>query len=191
MRKIHIDFAPPGLRRTLFHTPRAAWGLLWLCLCAAMLLLSNGMHYRRQLVDHAAQAERMRAHERAMAATARADKSLLPAGPAPAPVPAARAAAVNAVILRLNVPWRALRDAVQNVTPAGVGLLALAPDANRRSVRITAEAKDSAAMLGYVAELERGGWFRAVRLARHEIDEGRPERPLRFEVDAVWSGDAP
>jgi Tfp pilus assembly protein PilN len=100
-------------------------------------------------------------------------------------------AAVNAVILRLNLPWRALRDAVQHATPAGVGLLALAPDANRRSVRITAEAKDSEAMLGYVDALERGGWFRAVRLARHEIDEARPERPLRFEVDAVWSGDTP
>jgi hypothetical protein len=75
MRRVHIDFAPPGLRRTLFHTPRAAWGLFWLCICAALLLLSNGVHYARQLKAHA---ERVQAHERAIAAREREDRPSAP-----------------------------------------------------------------------------------------------------------------
>jgi Tfp pilus assembly protein PilN len=98
---------------------------------------------------------------------------------------------VNAAVLQLNLPWRALRDAVREATPAGVALLALEPDARRRSLRITAEAKDSDAMLDYVAALGRGGWFGAVHVARHEIDERHPQRPLRFQVDAAWGGEGP
>jgi Tfp pilus assembly protein PilN len=106
--------------------------------------------------------------------------------PARAPVPPAQATAVNAAVLQLNLPWRALHDAVQSATPAGIALLALEPDAKRSSLRITAEARSSDDMIGYVEALRQQDWFSAVALVRHEINEQDPNRPIRFQVDAAW-----
>jgi Tfp pilus assembly protein PilN len=101
-------------------------------------------------------------------------------------VPPAQAGAVNASVQQLNVPWRGLHDAVQAATPATIALLALEPDAKKSSVRITAEAKTSDDMIAYVEQLQRVEWFSAVLLARHEINEQDPNRPIRFQVDAQW-----
>jgi Tfp pilus assembly protein PilN len=102
------------------------------------------------------------------------------------PVPEAQAAAVNAAVLQLNLPWRALHDAVQAGTPANIALLAMEPDARKNSVRITAEAKSSDDMIAYVEQLQKGDWFSAVLLSRHEINEQDPNRPIRFQLDAQW-----
>jgi Tfp pilus assembly protein PilN len=69
-----------------------------------------------------------------------------------------------------------------------VALLALEPDARRRSLRITAEARNSDDMLAYVAKMQEQGWFASVALVRHEIAEQEPNRPLRFQLSAQWGG---
>ena len=56
----------------------------------------------------------------------------------------------------------------------------------RRSLRITAEAKDSDDMIAYVEQLQSRNWFGAVELVRHEINEQDPNRPIRFQIDAAW-----
>jgi Tfp pilus assembly protein PilN len=53
-------------------------------------------------------------------------------------------------------------------------------------VRITAEAKNSDDMFAYVGQLQRIDWFDSVLLARHEINEQDPNRPIRFQIDARW-----
>jgi Tfp pilus assembly protein PilN len=103
-----------------------------------------------------------------------------------APVPEAQAAAVNAAVLQLNLPWRALYDAVQAGTPANIALLALEPDARKSLLRITAEAKTSDDMIAYVEQLKKSEWFSGVLLSRHEINEQDPNRPIRFQLDAQW-----
>jgi Tfp pilus assembly protein PilN len=102
------------------------------------------------------------------------------------PVPEAQAAAVNAAVLQLNLPWRALHDAVQAGTPSNIALLSLEPDARKSTVRITAEAKTSDDMIAYVEQLQKSEWFGGVSLARHEINEQDPNRPIRFQLDAQW-----
>ncbi len=102
-------------------------------------------------------------------------------------IPEAQAAAVNAAVLQLNLPWRALHDAIGEATPATIGLLALEPDPRKRSIRITAEAKSSDDMIAYVELLKRQELFAGVTLARHEINEQDPNRPIRFQLDAEWS----
>jgi Tfp pilus assembly protein PilN len=96
------------------------------------------------------------------------------------------AAAVNGAISQLNLPWRALHDAVRAATPSNIALLALEPDAKKRVLRITAEAKNSDDMLAYVAALGQVTLFGTVTLVRHEILEQDPNRPLRFQLDAAW-----
>ena len=178
MKPVRIDFAPPSVARTLHRTPLAAWVLaafaLVLCLGAAVALASL--------------MERQRDHELRLAALqARAAVPVAAPVAAAAPISETQASAVNAAVMQLNLPWRALQDAVAAATPAGVALLALEPDAKKRIVRISAEARTSDEMIDYVARLKREELFSDVALTHHEINDQDPNRPIRFELDAAWS----
>jgi Tfp pilus assembly protein PilN len=179
MRKVRIDFAPPSLARSLLRTPRPAWAIVWaLGFTALSLAFAHAGLERRQREIALLQAQ-SQVRTQAPPAAAVAVRP---------PVPEAQAAAVNAAVLQLNLPWRALHDAVQAGTPASIALLALEPDARRNTVRITAEAKRSDDMIAYVEALQKVEWFSAVTLARHEINEQDPNRPIRFQLDAQWRG---
>jgi Tfp pilus assembly protein PilN len=166
------------VRRTLFHTPRLAW----LMLAAGVLLAVPAALVANRYLDE------QRAFEAQLAArTARVAAPVAAPTVARAPVATeAQAAAVNAAILQLNLPWRDLHDAVASATPASVALLALEPDAKRRVLRITAEARASDDMFTYVERLQGLDWFAHVALTRHEINEQDPNRPIRFQLDAQW-----
>ena len=180
MRKVNIDFAPPGVARSVLRTPRQSWAMLCTAFAAAMALLAASTSYRHEQGE----VELLRAQSQARAAT-QAQAQAAPAA-VRAPVPEAQANAVNAAVLQLNLPWRTLHDAVQAGTPANIALLALEPDARKSTVRITAEAKSSEDMIAYVEQLQKDEWFSAVVLARHEINEQDPNRPIRFQLDARW-----
>jgi Tfp pilus assembly protein PilN len=178
MKRIRIDFAPPGVRRTLYRTPRKAWALLLLALgiCGPAALYANAY-----LDEQRAYEAELAARDVRVAAPRVVQVALRP------PVATeAQAAAVNAAILQLNLPWRGLHDAVKAATPPSVALLALEPDARRRTLRITAEARSSDDMLAYVERMQGLDWFAGVALTRHEINEQDPNRPIRFQLDAQW-----
>jgi Tfp pilus assembly protein PilN len=180
MKKVNIDFAPTSLARSILRTPRQTWAVLWIVLCALIALIAANAALRREKGE----VELLRAQSQAQVRT-QAQARAAPAAVRP-PVPEAQANAVNAAVLQLNLPWRALHDAVQAGTPANIALLALEPDAHRSTVRITAEAKSSDDMIAYVEQLQKGDWFSAVSLTRHEINEQDPNRPIRFQLDARW-----
>ncbi|MCS0589375.1 PilN domain-containing protein [Massilia norwichensis] len=182
MRKVNIDFAPPGVARSILRMPRQGWALLFAVLAAAMALLAASSALRREQGEVAL----LRAQGQAQARAATQAQAEAAPVAVRAPVPEAQANAVNAAVLQLNLPWRALHDAVQAGTPANIALLALEPDARKSTVRITAEAKSSEDMIAYVEQLQKDAWFSAVVLARHEINEQDPNRPIRFQLDARW-----
>ena len=177
MKRVRLDFAPPSLRRTLFRAPRGAWVpvLGGLALCAGAL--AQVLHYREEREEVDAQLAALRARAAAPIAVPKAQV---------ASVGEQEAAAVNGAISTLNLPWRALHDALRAATPPNIALLALEPDAKKRVLRITAEAKTSDDMLAYVAALGRGNLFGTVTLVRHEVLEQDPNRALRFQLDAGW-----
>jgi Tfp pilus assembly protein PilN len=177
MKRVRLDFAPPSLRRTLCRAPPLTWGaaLGGLALCVAALT---------QVLAYREEREEVEALQAALRARAAAPVAV-PVALAPG-IGAPEAAAVNGAIASLNLPWRALHDAVRAATPPTVALLALEPDAKKRVLRISAEAKNSGDMLAYVAALGRGKLFGTVTLVRHEVIEQDPNRPLRFQIDAGW-----
>lgn len=183
MRRLDIDFAPPGVRRTIARTPPLAWLLLvlGLLLCAGAGLLA----WRLQVQRHADQAQidsvRRRVAAPLLVAAAAPVTAALPQ------IGAAQATVVNAAVLQLNLPWRALRDAVGAATPPTIALLALEPDAHKQTLRLTAEARNSDEMFAYVEQLKAQELFSAVLLTRHEINDQDPNKPIRFQLDAVWS----
>jgi Tfp pilus assembly protein PilN len=177
MKRVAIDFAPPSLARAVFRTPRQAWAMVWVLAMTAMALAFawTALGRTQREIDLLRAQSQVRTRAPAPATVA-----------ARARVPEAQAAAVNAAVLQLNLPWRALHDAVQAGTPANIALLALEPDAKKNLVRITAEARSSDDMIAYVEQLQKVEWFSAVVLARHEINEQDPNRPIRFQLDAQW-----
>jgi Tfp pilus assembly protein PilN len=181
MKKIGIDFAPPSLARSLLRTPRHSWAMVWAVLCIGGALAGAHSAAERERRE----VELLRAQAQVNASAQAQARAVAPAAARP-PVPEAQANAVNAAVLQLNLPWRALHDAVQEGTPANIALLAMEPDARRSSVRITAEARNSDDMIAYVERLQKVEWFSAVLLSRHEINEQDPNRPIRFQIDAQW-----
>lgn len=180
MNRLHIDFAPRGWRRTLYRTHPAAWTAA--ALAAALLAASVAAAFQLDAEERTYEAQLAEAGVKARQAAAQA--------PAPASqprVPEAQAVAVNTVVSQLNLPWRALQDALDAATPKDIALLSVEPDARRRTLRLTAEARDSEGMVAYVEQLKRQELFADVVLVRHEINEGDPNRPLRFQLEAAWS----
>ncbi|QYF93999.1 hypothetical protein KY495_01810 [Massilia sp. PAMC28688] len=179
MKAMPIDFSPPSLARILYRTRRRDWVLLSVALLLALAAAWLGWRlWEQQQLDAAQQhAALERASVRVTA----------PVVVAPVAISEPRAAAVNAAVMQLNLPWRALHDAIGAATPATIAMLALEPDARRRSIKITAEAKSSDTMIAYVEALKEQETFSAVTLTRHEINEQDPNRPIRFQIEAEWS----
>ncbi|SFD07157.1 PilN domain-containing protein [Massilia yuzhufengensis] len=181
MKRTNIDFAPRSLRRTLYLTPGRFAGLALPAIVLGAVALSEFSRYQ----DERAQLAALQA---ALAARSAAARPVALAAPLKSSVPEAQAQAVNDAVMQLNLPWRDLVEAVRAATPADVALLALEPDAKRRTLRITAETRNSDDMLAYLAKMQELGWFGSVALVRHEIAEQEPNRPLRFQLSAQWGG---
>jgi len=180
MKRTRIDFAPPGLRRTLFRAPPR---LVFLA-PAIVLLLATAAGQGQQYLERQAELAALQA-----ATAARTQAPLAQRSAAPAPhivIAPAEASAVNAAVMQLNLPWRDLAEAVAGATPPSVALLSLEPDAKRRQLRITAEARSSDDMLAYVSRMQAEEGFSSVVLTRHEVMEQDPNRPLRFQISAQW-----
>lgn len=180
MKRTNIDFAPRTLRRALFRVPPRFAGFLFATAMLCFVLVSQLRQYQEER-------EGLEALQAAIAARSKAVRPLPVAAQPQFSVPEAQAQAVNDAIMQLNLPWRDLVEAVGAATPTNVALLALEPDAKRRTLRITAETRNSDDMLAYVAKMQEQGWFASVALVRHEIAEQEPNRPLRFQLSAQWS----
>jgi len=179
MKRTHIDFAPRSLRRALFRVPPRFAGFLFPTAILCFVLVSQLRQYQEER-------EALEALQAAIAARSQAVRPLPVAAQPAFTVSDAQAQAVNDAVMQLNLPWRDLVEAVRAATPGNVALLALEPDAKRRTLRITAEAKNSDDMLAYLARMEEQGWFASSALVRHEIAEQEPNRPLRFQISAQW-----
>ncbi|WP_295993253.1 PilN domain-containing protein [Rugamonas sp.] len=180
MKSLRIDFAARTWRRALFHLHPLVLtaGAAGLLLCAGAALGGWQLLQQQRAREHQLQHQRERLATRLAA----------PATAIAAPIPAPQAAFVNAAIMQLNLPWRDLQDAVAAATPPNVALLALEPDARKQLLKLSAEARNADDMVAYIEQLKQQELFSSVVLTRHEINEQDPNRPLRFDLEAVWVG---
>jgi len=178
MKPMQINFAAAGWRAALYrlHPALLGAGVAGLLLGAAAATVGW-----RAAQQHEAREQALQAMQRKQAAAARA-----PVRQPESVIPEAQAAAVNAAILQLNLPWRQLQDAVAAANTPTVALLALDPDPRKQVLKITAEAKNSDDMVGYIEQLKQQEFFTGAALAHHETNEQDPNRPLRFQVEVQW-----
>jgi Tfp pilus assembly protein PilN len=109
------------------------------------------------------------------------------------PTPAERAeiTQARAASTQLNYPWDAVFDAIEKAQHPDVALLSIDPKSKTGQIRLTAEAKDAAAMTSYIANLQHSPMLGRALLTSHQMQIQQPGTPLRFQVLAQWKGNAP
>jgi hypothetical protein len=108
-----------------------------------------------------------------------------------APADPALVRAAARVSRELRMPWGRLLADLESVQSRDVAVLVVEPVAERRLVRITADARSADAMLDYVAQLKRRSMAEVIVLS-HQVQPQVPGTPIRFQLQAEWSGaDAP
>jgi Tfp pilus assembly protein PilN len=92
----------------------------------------------------------------------------------------------NEVLRRITLPWDDLFAAVESAAPGEVALLTMEPDAEKRLLKVSGEAKHVAAMFDYIRTLEGRPMFESVTLSNHQEQVTDPQRPVRFSLVAAW-----
>jgi Tfp pilus assembly protein PilN len=177
MKHLPIDFAPRSPHAVLASVHPATWLIGAIALIGIASAAHKQIDLRRQEHAVALAAARVQA-----TLAAHATRKVLPATAIPEP----QARSVNTAVAQLNVPWRDLFDAVEAATPSTIALVAVEPNAGKHSIRLTAEAKTSEAMVAYIESLKRQPLFSSVTLTRHEVNAQDANRPFRFQLDAQW-----
>lgn len=95
-------------------------------------------------------------------------------------------AQANRIASRLNLPWSGLFDAIEHSATAPVALLALQPDPQDGTVRLSGEARSLPAVLAYLELLQQQPVLADVRLESHETLVQEPQRPVRFVAVTQW-----
>jgi len=93
---------------------------------------------------------------------------------------------VDAVVRQLSVPWAQMIEAVEAASTGEVVLLQMQPEAQQRTVRLTAEAKTRESMLRYVRRLGQARTLSGVHLVSHQVQMENPSRPIQFSVQAAF-----
>ena len=93
----------------------------------------------------------------------------------------------NEVIMQLTLPWDELFTALEEANSSNIALLGIEPNATKRLVRVTGEAKNSAALFAYIRVLQANKSMSGVYLKHQQVQEQSPEKPIRFTLDASWT----
>ena len=171
---LRLEFAP-GVR------PRSRLGWTMLGCASAVLVV--------QLVTLGFALSEGRRHLQALAQldAGQSDAARPRPGPAkPDPTYLAKVKSTQQVSRNLAAPWVDLLDAMESAPQQSVALLAAEPTTAKQSFRLTAEARDLDAMLGYLAALQKDRRLVSVFLVSHQVQVQTPGRPIRFQVQAGW-----
>lgn len=173
MPALHLDF-----QRKL---KSFSWGRPALIGAAMTVLIATGIYYR-ELSDQAAgwemKAERLERASHQQGGHNGAEAADL----------ASEVKSANEVVRLLTLPWEGLFQAVESVSGRDVSLLGLEPNSEKKVVKISGEAKNMAALLDYIRQLEECGEFGTVFLLNHLVQQQVQDKPVRFALLAAWAG---
>ena len=174
LRAIQLDFLQP--------TGRASRAGPWLLIAgtfAAVAAISYEGHLKRET---AAREERLTTLQ---AIASRSLPSITARG-ADTPEVREQVKKANAVLELMNVPWGELFAAIESAETGDVALLAVQPDARKRSVLIGGDARSLSAVFAYMERLERSKRLHGVVLLSHEVKSKEPGQPVAFTLSAAW-----
>ncbi|MBZ0106406.1 MAG: hypothetical protein K8H84_12350 [Sulfuricella denitrificans] len=172
----------PGLRLDYQQRKAFPWGGLALLALALGVLGATGAYYR----DMDSQAEDWEARAAQLERASRQPALEAGSGGRGSESLALEVKRANEVLRQLNLPWERLFRAVELSGGKDVALLALEPDTEKHSVKISGEAKNMATLLDYIKQLKQRDVFGAVYLQNHQILLQDPDKPVRFALLADW-----
>lgn len=197
MNRLTLDFAPRSARYWWARSGAA----LRASLVGATLALSAGLWWAMEIQSDRLQLQQAMA--RIAPATVPPPQQRTPlAAKDVLAIDAAQAKAMNQALVALNRPWPELWDALERVSSeAGVqvAILEMRPDSAAsdpdpgiaQGIRLLAESKDSAHMLGFMRRLRAEPFFVSAVLSSHQVNAQDPNVPLRFEVMLRWMQTSP
>jgi hypothetical protein len=171
--RLDLDFSPSRRNRP------AGWLLLAAGVAAALVAMMQFQY---------AEAARVAVSSELNAANGRLSNPRGESSRAGPPLDPRASKAANQIARELQMPWAEMLAALEAVPNPEVVLLGVEPSAQRHVVRITAEAKNSAAMLDYLQSLQGGRQFSDVWLTSHLVQAQTPGTPVRFVIQLKWSG---
>jgi Tfp pilus assembly protein PilN len=196
MNRLDLDFAPRNAR---FWWARAGLALRT-ALAGALMTLAAGLWWWMALHTERLQLQAALRDAAPAVMQGTQDRAPLAAKGAQA-LDALQTKAMNQALQALNRPWSALWDALERVSSAPgvqVAILEMRPDAASdqdpnagQGLRLLAESKDSAHMLGFMRQLRAEPFFVSAVLSSHQVNAQDPNKPLRFEVNLRWAQAAP
>ena len=86
----------------------------------------------------------------------------------------------------LMIPWGDVLNALEASVLNDLALLAIEPDAKKRQLKITAEAKNKDILFSYLEKLEASDELANVYLLKHEVFDDVDQHPIRFVAVATW-----
>lgn len=98
-----------------------------------------------------------------------------------------RERAALAAVQQLTLPWAGLIKALESATTRDVALLQVEPQAERRELAVTAEARHAEAMFRYLRALAAAQGLSDVHLVTYEVRHEHPQQPIRFSARASFS----
>ena len=137
-------------------------------------------------VDYLDAREELERVEAKQARLQRPDAALRPKA-STAPVARDDAQAVERVASQLRTPWDAMLHEIELRADPAVALLSVEAQGQKRSLRLTGEAKEMADVVAYVGHLRESPWIKAAYLTGHEEKQVGAVRVIRFSLDATWS----
>ena len=173
MRRIHLDFV--GMQRP---AGMSGWLLLLFGLAGALAVVVWDQWHWQPL--NAVGAEKLRSLQAAIdarrATVPKMDDARL----------VAEWTRAIAVADELNIPWEKLFATLEAESQRPVAILSLDPDAQKREIILTGEAKNFEEMLGYYRLLQQQEIFSGLVLHTHQVNHQDREKPIRFRVTANW-----
>jgi hypothetical protein len=166
MRRLELDFA----RR------RPRWPA-WALLVVGIAVAGDALVGYHGLRDEARELERQRSGAR-------------PAAPARRePLSEAMQRELDGarqVLHELALPWETLFRSIESALDNDTALLAIEPDALKRVVRISGEARDYPAVLEFMRRLAGAQVLAGVHLLNHQVRDDVAEHPVQFTLAASW-----
>jgi hypothetical protein len=147
-----------------------------------VLLLALGLALAAALFDRYQAARQELARLEAVAALTAPEHRPAPAAPKERLADEMRNA--EAVVRQLTVPWASLVQAIEQAALRDVALLQLQPDAESRSLKLTAEARHREAMFEYLRRLAAAPALSDVHLVSHQSQP----HAVQFSVQASIRG---
>jgi hypothetical protein len=171
VRRVHLDYVVPARR------PR--WPGL------AVLALSLALAGQLFLMHRDAQLELARLEAAAGLVGPEGGTQRRPAPALPKERLDEQSKAAEAVVKELTLPWGPLIRSLEDAATRDVAILQLQPDAQSRTLKLTAEARTREAMFAYVRRLSGSRTLAETHLVSHQVQRDDPLRPIQFSVQAT------